>query len=366
MKIIFTPILLFSLLTFSISSTQAQTYDLSVVSVGAASTATNQVPAGMASPLEFTIRNNGANDIPTGTLFYVAITTNLNPFVGPDTFQFTQPFAAGSEILLTSTANYTFEPGTPVVDICGSAYFADSTLESDPSNNILCDQFSVTSAVSIDWSCDLVTIHEPTDLDGFDIDNYENTVPEIDSLTFTVTNNSQVVFNEGYELNFILSLNGDSVNLTGSFGSSVGANESRTFIVNPNSIPDVPQDSGTYDVCVSVNAALDEVDSNDVSCDDFTIIDSYDPFKPGNWPSGREEVAGNSISITPVLDQVKLEGVNNPTSVVITDMQGKTVNRLNVNTNTNVSLSNQAAGVYVIKATDSKTGHVEVRKVSKQ
>jgi hypothetical protein len=364
---IFTRILTLLAITGVVATGQAQTYDLAVSAVGTAANASNQIPAGMLAPITMTLKNNGSNAIPAGTEFLLGITVNGSAFVGPDTFVFSAAFAAGGEIPLVTNASYSFEGSTPNYEICGSAYFTTPSLESNPNNNLNCETFIASSAAHNDWASLSISIESPSNLDGFDLDNNTNTVPDVDSVVVVLQNNSNITFPLNYPVNYALALNGDTTNVTGFLASELAPGGQTTrYISNASILPATPQDSGTYDMCVIVREEGDNQDSNDVSCTTFTIIDSYDPFHPSNWPLGEDEVSAKSLELVPMNDQVRVQGVSNSTAVTITDMQGRVVRQLNLNEDVVIPMADQASGVYIIQASDEANGQVEVQKFNKQ
>jgi hypothetical protein len=114
-----------------------------------------------------------------------------------------------------------------------------------------------------------------------------------------------------------------------------------------------------------VNVLGDDVSSNNSTCTSFTIIDSYNPFLPGNWPTGREEVEESDLTIVPTMDEVLIEGVTNRTMVTVSDMQGRIIELNEFEKNGSINLQDQSTGIYVIKAVDQTTGVTQMRKVSK-
>lgn len=345
----------------------AQTYDLAVSEVGTASNSSNQIPAGMTAPIFFTIKNNGSNDIPAATQIWIAVQVNANYFIQPDTLAFTGAFPAGGEITLYTTAGYTYEPSNPNYEICAGAYFVNTSMESNPNNNLNCDDYIASSAVHNDWAALSVSIEEPNNLDGFDLDNMTNTVPDIDSVVLILQNNSSITFPAFYYVDYQLALNGDTQNVAGQLSGNLGPGEQTTRIVNNASIiPASPQDSGTYEFCVIANEIGDNTDSNDVTCESFRIIDSYDPFHPSNWPLGAEEVADKNLKVVPMLDIIRVEGVENPTEVTVMDVQGRLVRSVTLTEDASIQLSDEKSGVYIIQAADETSGAVQTKKFSKQ
>jgi len=360
---LFSVIALLSIVSFS----QAQTYDLSISAVSTASNGSNQIPPDMIAPISFTIKNNGSNDIPSGTQIWISVLVNANYFINPDTLQFNGDFTAGGEIPLTSTSGYSFQASNPNYEICAVAYFVDSTLESNPANNILCDDFTVTSAINNDWAAMSVSIEEPNNLDGFDLDNMTNTIPDLDSVVLVLQNNSQISFPRFYGVNYVLALNGDTTALTGFLGAPLGPGEqTKRIVTNAAALPAMVADSGTYAFCVEVMEEGDNTDSNDVTCETLTIIDSYDPFHPSNWPLGTEEINESTLKVVPLLDEIRIQGVENPTEVQVTDMAGRLVRKVNITEDASIQLNDEKSGVYIIQATDENRGQVEIKKFSKQ
>lgn len=351
---------------FSATTVVGQTYDLAVTAVATASNPSNEIPAGMVAPISLTIANNGSNDIPTGTEFWVAIEVNGTYFINPDTFVLTGAFGAGAEATLTSTTGYSFEGSTPNYEICGEAFFSNTALEANANNNTFCDDFLASSGAHNDWAALSVSIEEPTNLDGFDLDNETNTVPDLDSVVLILQNNSNITFPGFYGVNYQLALDGDTTNVTGFLGAPLAPGEMTTRIVsNAAVLPTMAQDSGTYDFCVIVVEEGDNVDSNDVTCESFTIIDSYDPFNPANWPLGQEEVAGKTLKVVPLLDAVDIQGVSNGTRVTLTDMSGRIIRKMNITEDTRIDMNDEKSGVYIIQAEDN-SGSMEIKKFSKQ
>ncbi|NQV52738.1 MAG: T9SS type A sorting domain-containing protein [Flavobacteriales bacterium] len=364
---IFTRLLSLIVMCSIVGISSAQTYDLAISEVGTAANSSNQIPPSMVAPIFFTIKNNGSNIIPTGSEIWIAVQVNANYFIAPDTLVFNGDFPAGGEITLYTTAGYSFEASTPSYEICAGAYFTNAALESNPANNLNCDDYTVSSAVHNDWAALSMAIANPSNLDGFDLDNLTNTVPDIDSVVLILQNNSSITFPAFYAVNYQLALNGDTQNVSGVLSGDLAPGGQTTRIVNNASIiPATPQDSGTYTFCVIANEVGDNVDSNDVTCESFTIIDSYDPFQPSNWPLGTEEFNGTTLKVVPMIDAIRVEGVENPTEVTVMDMQGRLVRSVNLTEDANIQLNDEKSGVYIIQAADETNGAVEVKKFSKQ
>lgn len=330
------------------SSLFAQTYDLGVLNVTTSASTLNQVPDGFQSPIGLTIENVGTVAIPAGTPISLIMTVNSTIFLA-DTLAFTTDIPAAGTSSLWSTANYTFDGLTPNVTICGIAYvvgFADD----DSTNNTNCDNYTVTTAVSADLSATSITIIDPTNLDGFDLDNETETPPSLMEVNAIFTNNGDITYMAGYDISYDLYIGASSISLFGSLGSPLAPGQTTTRIISdPTLLPVVPEDSGTYELCVQLNDASDAVESNDTACLAFTIIDSYDPFNPSNWPLGVSNLNEDEISVFYANDFVVVEGITAQTNVRVMDVAGNEVMSEVLTSNGRLSL-NAASGIYIVQA----------------
>lgn len=354
-----------------LSSTVFGQFDTGVSDLRVSSTPNNTVPANFLSSIYFTLTNIGTA-LTTNETVVAGVIINGDTAFGPLSISGNIP--SGTEINMPHdlvnqnneliTFFYEFDPAEPFHAICAFAFVEQG--ENNPANNFICrDTMFVNTSAANDWAADDLTLHEPSNIDGFDIDNYENTVPDLDSLTATFTNIGNMTYTQRTPLSYRIGLNGDTSDVTGFLANDLAPGESTTRVINnPAILPAVPQDSGTYALCAIANALGDQVSANNSSCDSFTIIDSYNPFAPGNWPTGQDEVEGESLNIIPTMDNVLITGVENSTIITVTDMQGRIIDMSEINKNGSINLEAQATGIYVIKATDQTTGETQMRKVS--
>jgi len=347
-------------------------YDTGVSDVRVSTTPNNTVPANFSSSIYYTLTNVGAA-LTTNETIVTGVLINGDTAFGP--LQITGNIPTATELNVPHdlinqnnqliTFLYEFDPTEPFHAICAFSFVLQG--EDNPANNYTChDTVFVNSNAVNDWAADELILHKPSEIFGFDLDNNENIVPDLDSLTATFTNIGNMTYTERTRLNYRLGLAGDTTDVEGTLSADLGPGESTTRIINnPAILPVVPQDSGTYRLCAIANAIGDNVPENNVSCDTFNIIDSYNPFAPGNWPTGEEEIENQNLSITPIADQVLIQGIENTTSILITDMQGKVIEQMKMDTDGKIMMSERASGVYVIQATDNTTGETLVKKVSK-
>ncbi len=370
---IFTRVSLFVAAVLMHFSTLAQiTPDLEITALFVSSSANNTVPENFESSIYFGVENIGpAIDSTMNIDIEAAITVNGTPIGGgpwtPGIANWTNGGVIAFPFALNQIVRYTFTPPTPTFEVCVYAY---ATGEVDSSSNEICETITINPNVSNDWSCDLAEIVSPTNLDGFDIDTDPNTannpIPELDTVNITITNNGSIEYVAFTRAAFQVALDEDTVQLFGTSQNIVGNGGNMNFSIgDPAILPVMIADSGTWEVCGITNALGDDVPENNTSCDQFTIIDSYNPFAQGNWPTGQEEVEGGALNIVPTLDQIFIQGVENSTVVTVTDMQGRIIEVSEIQENASIKLNDHAAGVYVIQATDQTTGETQMRKVSK-
>lgn len=363
--------LILGLVTLS-SSLLAQ-FDSGVSNIRVSSTPNGTVPANFTSSIYYTLTNAGAALTPNETLV-TGVIINGDTAFGPLSISGNIPSATDINCphgLIDGNGNaitfyYQFVPTEPYFAICVFSFISQG--ETNPSNNFVClDTMYVNTGAQNDWSADEIILHEPTTLDGFDLNNNNNDpVPALDSLTATFTNIGNMTYTQRTPLSYRLALAGDTTNVQGVLANDLAPGESTTRVINnPQILPAVPQDSGLHNLCAIVNVINDPVAANNVTCTSFRIIDSYNPFAPGNWPLGQDEIINADLSITPVQEQVLIQGVNNNTIITVTDMQGKVIEVNEVIQDANVNLSERSAGVYVIQATDKVTGETLTRKVAK-
>jgi hypothetical protein len=370
---IFTRISLFAIACLLSTGAFAQvTPDLEITAMFVSSSANNTVPENFQSSIYFGVENIGpAIDSTMNIDVEAAITVNGTPIAGgpwtPGINNWTNGGVIAFPFALNQIAYYTFEPPTPSFEVCVYAY---ATGEVDSSSNQICETITINPNVSNDWSCDLADIVSPTNLDGFDIDSDPNTtnnpIPELDTVNITITNNGSIEYVAFTRASFQVALDEDTVQLFGTSQNIVGNGDNMNFFIgDPASLPVMIADSGTWEVCGITNALGDDVPENNTSCDQFTIIDTYNPFAQGNWPTGQEEVEGELLNIVPTLDRIMIQGVENSTVVTVTDMQGRIIEISEIQENASIKLDDQSAGMYIIQATDQTTGETQMRKVSK-
>lgn len=346
---------LFSLMVLAtLSNVAFAQIDLSVTGYSTVATASGEVPPETPITSLLSFENAGTADIPDQT---PAIIFFLN---GTDTIEtnpvtFNGAFPAGGATVFGS-GQFTL-PGTPAnVNLCGGIVLT-TLAETDSTNNVLCLPFTVSTSAQVDMKANSVGIIAPTDIDGFNIDNGENTVPDITEMTATFENAGNVVYPAGYAVSYRLSLDGDTINVSGTLQEALQPGSSTTRqITNTNIIPAVPQDSGTYEYCAIVNEN-DENPANDIACSSFTIVDAFDVNNPDNWPLGLEEGDVKGIDVYVSNGNLNIIGVEGATSVYITDMQGKIITSEQIRSNTTFNVDG-ASGVYIVTTRDAKNGIV--------
>jgi hypothetical protein len=346
---------LFSLMVLAtLSNVAFAQIDLSITGYSTVATASGEVPPETPITSLLSFENAGTADIPDQT---PAIIFFLN---GTDTIEtnpvtFNGAFPAGGATVFGS-GQFTL-PGTPAsINLCGGIVL--TTLpETDSTNNVLCLPFTVSSSAQVDMKANSVSIVAPSNLDGFNIDNGENVVPEITEMSATFENAGNVIYPAGYAVAYRLGLDGDTINVTGGLAEALLPGSSTTRqITNTNIIPAVPQDSGTYEFC-AILRENDENPANDKTCGTFTIIDQFDVNNPDNWPLGLEESDVKGIDVYVSNGNLNVIGVDGTTSVHITDMQGKIITSKQINRNTTFNVDG-ATGVYIVTTRDANNAIV--------
>ncbi len=163
---------IFTSQAFSQSDLQVTTFEIS--------SASGSVPPNFSTVVSYTMKNNGTNIIPAGSAYVRTVSRGILPIVGPDNLVFANALNPGESITLTaSSGNYTFGTGA-VENVCVSA-FLTTVGDLDSLNNVFCENFTVSSAVSNDIALvELTTITPSINvLDGFDLDNGTKTPPAI-------------------------------------------------------------------------------------------------------------------------------------------------------------------------------------------
>lgn len=343
----------------------AQPYDLAVADVNTAASANNEIPANFESRISLTIENAGANDIPTGTLFSVGITVGAAVVV-TDTLQLAQDLVAGTNFVLYSTAEYFFDAAVPQPMICGSALMI-GVPDEDSLNNATCKTYQVTTAVTHDMQAVNVVVVSPDNLDGFDIDNGNETPPQLDTVNAFFRNDGDIILPVGYTLSYELNLGSQSTAVVGTLQATLSPGQSTTRnIFNPQVLQNIniPSSVGTYNLCVKVTEDLDVDSTNDESCFEFEIIDSFDPSDPKNWPTGLAEVEENGLKVFFANGFVNVEGVQSQTEVQVMDITGKVVASDVLSRDGRLALDN-ASGIYVIHVRDAEN-NVRTERISVQ
>lgn len=350
---------LFSMAALAVlSSTAFGQIDLSITGLSTVATASGQVPPLTPITALLSFENAGTADIPDQTpaiIFFLNGTDTIetNPVV------FNGAFPAGGATSFSS-GQFTV-PGTPAnISICGGIVLT-TIGETDSTNNVLCLPFTVSTAAQVDIKANSVSIVAPTTLNGWNIDNGANAVPDITEMSATFENAGNVIYPAGYGLSYRIGLAGDTLNVSGTLQEALQpAGTTTRQITNTAIIPAVPQDSGTYQYCVIVNEN-DENPANDKACGSFTIVDAFDVNNPDNWPLGVGENVTEGINVFTANGNLNVAGVTGNTSVFITDIQGKVVASEQINRNTAFNV-NGSTGVYIVTTKDVN-GNVEITKV---
>jgi len=315
------------------------------------SAAGTTVPPGHNSNVTFVVENTGANPIPSGTGVVISVFRSATLMVGPDTLYFNGALNAGDSAS-GSVGPLTFDASIPSQNICVTAYLVGG--ETDSTNNQKCRLYSVSSTVESDLACDELTIDDPTDLDNFDIDNGDNTVPNIEEMTLKIKNTGDVSFvNE--TINFVISLDGTDLNAVATL--SIASGDSLDLTINNAAvIPTSPQEEGYYEACVAI-VAFDDNINNDTACAGFTIIDTYIPPPP----IGIEEL-NNNFAMYTLGNKLVLEGVADDMYLVMSDVQGRQVADYTIIEDKTIDLGHLPSGVYVVSSRNTATGDMETQK----
>ena len=355
----FTRLFFLPILIISSSSVMAQTYDLTVTEIAITpSTSSGNVPV-------------------NANLYILATLSNVGTTIIPDQAQFDMHFIVDNDTLesILYTFQGAFNPGATGVtsssvfvltnpvptDICAAAIF---TTLVDPvlTNNFMCEtNVSVGTVANVDLSADSVAIVAPTNIDGFDVDNGTQTVPDMTELLAVFTNNGNVEYIAGYPISYSIFLGTQQFNVTGTLQAPMAPGESTIRnITNATIIPNSPQEVGTYDLCVVVTEN-DANSSNDTSCLAFSIVDDYIPPAP----VGVTEVNTNEYNVIFTNNFITVSNVNSNLNASIIDMNGRVIATEMIVEDMRFSTSEITSGIYFLQTVNEKTGEVKMKKFSK-
>jgi hypothetical protein len=342
----------------AIANTAFAQTDLSVTGLTTLATATGQISPSSPTFLRLEFENSGVDVIPSGA---TALVFFLN---GTDTIQtingvFDGNIAVGGVVTATSDP-FTLPPTPANITLCAGIIMT-SVAETDSTNNLICLPFTVSTAAQVDLKANSLSIVAPTNIDGFNIDNGQNDVPKFTELSAEFENAGNVIYPVGYQIAYKIGLAGDSINVIGTLASELlpGGTTTRT-INNPALIPAMPQDSGTYDICVVIKED-DENSANDKACASFTIVDAFDVNNPDNWPLGIENTTDAGVQVFVSNGKLNVAGVQGSTTIQVTDISGKVVANETINRDSSLTI-NSVTGVYIVTTKDAN-GNVEITKV---
>ncbi len=131
-------------------------------------------------------------------------------------------------------------------------------------------------------------------------------------------------------------------------------------ISNTAIIPALPNEVGSYTMCVSLVGSDDEP-NNDETCFGFTLVDLYIPPPP----VGVEETMNESYVVAFTNDFISVSNVTSGLNASIVDLNGRVIATEAINTDKKIDLSTLTSGVYFLQTSNTATGEVKMNKFSK-
>ena len=336
-------------------------YDLEATELRTMSTTSNEVPPNIPLTLTLIFENTGTTDVPDQS---AALLVFLN---GLDTLQVVNGVFNGA---MTVGATYSFnsDPITlpaapPNVNLCGFVLLDTALGEVDTSNNLICDQFQVSSSAIVDLSAVGISVNSPNDLDGFDVDNGNEEPDNITDMHSTYKNEGNVTFPAGFIIPYVYEFDGNPTAIfQGNLVADLAPGDS---IQRPSVDPgfEIPAEKGDYEVCVYTVYGDADL-SNDTICWGWSMIDAYLPPPP----IGIEEENGfqADLNVYNLAKAVWIMNISEPTSVTITDMNGRIIANEQMINDCSINLETAAAGVYIVRTLNNTTGAASMHKVSVQ
>lgn len=356
----------FTLLTlvaaFILSSSSFAQTDLQLNSFRISSTSGNEVPPNHVTEVSYTIQNTGTVAIPQGAVFIRTVSNGTNPVVGPDNITLNAALAPGDSITYTTSSPYTFT-SLAMENVCLSTFLDTSFTETDTLNNIICQQYQVSSAVNVDIAIINTTIVSPNDLDGHDLDNGDEPAPDIGEISFQMVNLGDLAYLANTTYNIDVYIDNDVISGFGNPGQVLNPGDTSGVLSTTEAalIPETPQEVGTHEFCVEYTGG-DDVGSNDADCAEFELIDTYVPPPP----FGVEEGVNANLKIFASNGNILVTGIIEPIDLTVMDMAGKLVTVQSMNSDGIVPMTETAKGVYMIQATSAINGNTSIYKISVQ
>lgn len=328
-------------------------YDLSVSNSFVSSGPFNSIPFGLQSAVEIEVFNAGNMTIPAGA--NVDLTYQFSTYLFNETFTLSDSLPIGASAIynfgaaniLTFGDTFATVMTTATVSISG-----DTNLTNDTLNNY----YIVNGSTNNDWITSSVAVINPSNLDGFDIDNGTNIPPALSQVDISFVNNSEISFVKNSPFEYSISLGAETylVNANLSAGAvNYGDTVVRT-ITNQAILPALPDSVGDYSLCATALMPNDLENSNDEACFDFTIVDNFDPTDPINWPQGISETELSIFKVNAANGALEISGIQQPTRVRISDINGRLLLEQGLNNDGSIAFD-APMGIYVVHLSDNRT-----------
>ena len=321
--------------------------DLALVDIKLSADQNNNVPIGINSGIEVSIRNSGQASVPVGTEISIGLSA-LNEY-----FEFTGELS--SNIAFGDTITISFGEQTLLIDtfdIFSIDGFLIAENDTNSANNSLTADFFPSPFISNDWWCKHIKIVAPTNLDTIDLDNNTNNPPAIESIKVTFANIGEITYLPFTKIDYQITLGRDTSSINTNLGALKISPGDTIFrvITNQSLIPQIPDTLGTFDLCAISLQVQDFNPGNDTSCFRINVIDNFDPTDPLNWPTSADNNATSNPA--PYLIQHTDNGVqlkaNEAVSFQIHDLQGKLITENKLLQGESIALPLTSKGLYVI------------------
>jgi len=331
----------------------AAQYDISVSNSIVSSGPFNSIPFGLQSAAEIEVFNAGSMTIPSGT--DVDLTYQFSNNLFNETFTLSDSLPVGAYAIHNfGAANIlTFGDTFATVMITATASISgDTNLTNDTLNNY----YIVNGSTNNDWITASVAVINPSNLDGFDIDNGTNIPPALSQVDITFVNNSEISFVKNSPFDYSISMGAETYLVTAhlSAGAVSYGDTVVRIITNQAILPALPDSVGDYSLCATVLMPNDLENSNDEACFEFTIVDNFDPTDPINWPQGIGETELSIFNVNAAKGALEISGIQQPTRVRISDINGRLLLEQSLNNDGSIAFD-APMGIYVIHLSDNRT-----------
>lgn len=252
----------------------------------------------------------------------------------------------------------------------GSATFTAASLGLTVGTNNVCvaTRFASDTNAANDISCVSVTYGNANysgDLGITDIELVTPSSPSLDladspvlsNFNITVKNFANTPAPQGLVLPITMWIGSDEQTAQGILGADLAPDSTTQFQVSSANLtlPALPMDTGGFQLCSSVEIAMDANSANDAYCLDMYMMDSdfIDPSDPNNWPSGirpTEVSLGQVFYANGMLHLSYAIPEASGARIIITDMRGAILANEPLPANAvqhSMALKNMTSGTYV-------------------